>query len=128
MRTKAIFTACLVLVWLAFQTTTVLAHYAPGDAADYAHAHGGGAVAALDAADDFASGHGAHGNAAGGGQTTGEATHPFVCCSLACVAFIVIDMELSDCAVPADSYAERRMTQPNPVASSLGTPPPNLHL
>jgi hypothetical protein len=126
MRTKAILTAGLVLVWLAFQTTTPLAHYGPGDAAGFGHAHGG-CAAAHDAGEDASSGHAGHGQVADGDQTAGDGTHTFECCSVACVGFVMIDMQLPDRAVPTGSYIQRALAQPNPVASSLATPPPNLH-
>lgn len=122
MRTKAILTAGLVLVWLAFQTTTLLAHYAPGDAAGFGHAH--------DAGEDVSSGHAGHaghGQVADGDQSAGDGTHAFDCCSVACVGFVMIGTQLPDRAVPTGSYMQRALAQPNPVASSLATPPPDLH-
>jgi hypothetical protein len=125
MRAKTIITTCLALAWLAVQSAMVLAHYAPVADNGPACAHDTAAKPHSTAAETDHHGHGGHAKcdhgAAGGVSSPG-------CCSVACVAFIVVASVLAVPVASTYAFSERIAEQPRAIISLLGTPPPNAHL
>jgi hypothetical protein len=126
MHARAILGSALVMVWLAFQTTMVMAHVAatphPASTEDYTvptDMHGGSADASHD-----------HGGPAhsGGCDHQGHGSVSLGCCSITCVAFIVIESDLVLDGAPAVSYQEAPMRRLHAFTSLLATPPPDRHL